>query len=103
MEEENLGIVIGTIISADKVKGADRLHIIKVDIGGEIVQIASGVPADFEQGHLINKQIPLKIDVQSVKIRGIESQARFITTIGANNKAVLLVPEENVPKGSKVW
>ncbi len=103
MEEESLGIVIGTVVSTEKVEGTNRLHIIKIDIGEKIIQVASGVPGDFEPHFLVGKQIPLKIDVNPVKVRGIESQARFITTMGVDKKTVLLVPKEKVPNGSKVW
>jgi len=103
VEEENLGIVIGTIISCEKVKGTERLHIVKIDIGEKTIQVVTGVPGDFEPNYLIDKQIPLKIDVSPVKIRGIDSEARFITTIGDNKETVLLVPEKNIPNGSEVW
>ena len=103
MTENELGIVIGTIKSTEKVKGTDRLHIIKIDIGDKEVQIASGVPGDFEPNALVGKQVPIKIDVDPVKIRGIESNARFIAIAGENNETVMLFPEKSVPNGSKVW
>jgi len=103
MKEENLGIKIGTIISVQKVDGMDRLYIVQIDIGDKIVQIATAVPSYFERDYLIEKQIPIKIDVSTIKIRGIESQARFLTTINENKKTILLVPEQKVPNGSEVW
>lgn len=103
MDEESLGIVFGTIISAEKVKGTERLHIIKIDVGDKVLQIATGVPGDFPEGYLIGKQVPIKIDVPTIKVRGIESQARFITTTGEGNKTILIIPEKKVPNGSKVW
>lgn len=103
MEEASLGIVIGTVVSADKVEGTNRLHLVKVDVGGKILQVATGVPGDFEPGYLVGKQVQLKVDVPPVKVRGIESQARFITAMGEGNKTVLLCPAHKVPNGSKVW
>lgn len=103
MEEKSLGIVIGTVISAEKVTDTNRLHIVKIDIGTKIIQVVTGVPGDFEENFLIGKQVPIKIDVDPVKIRGIESEARFITTVGNDEKTVLLIPQNKVPNGSKVW
>jgi tRNA-binding EMAP/Myf-like protein len=103
MNEEDLGIIIGTIKSVDRVQGTSRLCIIKVDIGGKEVQIATGAPSDFEQGYLTGKQVPIKVDVQPIKVRGIESQARFLTILGSNKETILLVPENKVADGSKVW
>ncbi|HLC56939.1 MAG TPA: hypothetical protein VJH95_00040 [Candidatus Nanoarchaeia archaeon] len=45
MQEENLGIIIGTVLEAEKIQGTERLHKIIIDIGqGKKVQIASGIP-----------------------------------------------------------
>jgi len=103
MKEENLGIKIGTIISVQKVDGTDRLCAVKIDIGDKVIQIAMAVPSYFERDYLIGKQVPIKIDVSPIKIRGIESQARFLTTINENKKTILLMPEQKVPNGSEVW
>ena len=103
MKESELGIVIGTIKSTEKVAGTNRLHIIKINIGDKEVQIASGVPGDFEPNGLVGKQVPVKIDVEPVKIRGIESNARFLAVAGENQETVMLFPEKSVPNGSKLW
>lgn len=102
MEETDLGIVIGTVVSAEKVHGTARLHIVNVAIGSCVVQIASGVPGDFEPGFLVGKQVPIKIDVAPITVRGIASEARFLTT-SDSGKTVLLVPAVPVPDGSRVW
>lgn len=103
MKEEDLGIRFGTVISAEHVKGTTRLHKIVVDMGDETRQIASGVPGDFEPGYLIGKQIPIKIDVKPVRIRGIESTARLLTTDDGKGGTVLVFPEQSVPVGSHLW
>lgn len=102
-KETDLGIRIGTVLSTEKVKGTDRLHIIVIDLGTEKRQIASGVPGDYEPGYLIGKQIPIKIDVEPVRIRGIESTARFLTTDDGQGGTVLIFPERTVPDGSHIW
>ena len=104
MKEEDLGIVIATVISAEHITGTQRLHRITLETAdGENVQIASGIAGDFPAGYLIGKQVPILIDVNPVKIRGILSQARFLATSDDEKKPVLLVPEARVPDGSKVW
>jgi methionyl-tRNA synthetase len=104
MKEEDLGIVIATVIDAEHVAGTQRLHRITLEIaGGEKIQIASGIAGDFPPGYLIGRQVPILINVNPVKIRGIASQARFLATGDANGKPVLLAPESPVPPGSRVW
>ncbi len=104
MQEENLGIIIGTVLKAEKIQGTERLHKIVVDVGeGKTAQIASGIAGDFGEGYLIGKQVPICINVKPIKIRGILSEARFLATSDANGTSILLNPEKKVPAGSKVW
>jgi len=103
VQEKDLGIVVGTIISAEKVVGSERLHRIVVDVGDRTVQIASGIAGDFPSGYLIGKQVPVCIDVKRVKVRGVESEARFLATNDDEKRPVLLHPERPVPPGTSVW
>ncbi|MBD3557336.1 hypothetical protein H6S82_00435 [Planktothrix sp. FACHB-1355] len=104
MKEEDLGIVIATVVSAEHITGTQRLHRIVLETAdGETLQIASGIAGDFPAGYLIGKQVPVLTKVEPVKIRGILSQARFLATSDGENKPVLLIPETMVPAGSKVW
>jgi len=43
MKEKSLGIVIGTIVSVKKAENSDKLHIVRIDIGDRIVQIATSL------------------------------------------------------------
>jgi methionyl-tRNA synthetase len=104
MKEEDLGIVIATVIAAKHVQGTQRLHQITLQVGnGETVQIASGIAGDFPPGYMVGKQVPILVSVNPVKIRGILSEARFLATSDAQDKPVLLIPEAPVPPGTKVW
>jgi len=104
MKEEDLGIVIATVLTAEHVIGTERLHRIVLEIkDGEKIQIASGIPGDFPADYLLGKQVPILVAVSPIKIRGILSQARFLATSDKGGKPVLLVPESSVPDGSQVW
>lgn len=102
MKEESLGIVIGTIVSVEKAENSDRLHIVRIDVGDRIVQIATSLASFFDEGQLLGKQVPIKTDVQTTNIRGVESEARFIAILSENKKPVLLLPEKAVRNGSIV-
>jgi len=104
VKEAELGIVIATVVEAEAVKGTNRLHRIRLDIGGgKLIQIASGVPGDFAPGFLIGRQVPVQVNVEPIEVRGIRSEARFLTTSGPQQETVLLSPVTPVPAGSKVW
>ena len=39
-----MGFVVGLVVSCEGVAGKDRLKVVKVDIGGEILTIATNAP-----------------------------------------------------------
>ena len=97
---EKLDIKIGKILSVEKVEGADKLLKLEVDFGGERKQILAGLAEFFEVKNLIGKQVPVIVNLEPRKIRGLESQG-MILVVDAE-KPVLLVPEREVESGSKV-
>ena len=102
MKEELLNIVIGTIVSVEKIEKTDKLYLVKLDIGNKIIQIATSLVSFFDEKYLINKQVPVKIDVPTIKIRGVKSEARFIAIMGKNKEPILLLPENKVHNGALV-
>lgn len=104
MKEQDLGIVVATVVSSERVLGASRLHKIVVDIGGgQTLVIASGVAGDLADGFLVGKQVPIQVGLPETRIRGIVSQARFLATSGEDGVPVLLHPHRPVVAGARVW
>ena len=71
MQEESLGIVIGTVIECARVPGTKRLYRLVIDIGERSVEIASALPHFLEEETLLGRQIPVKTDVQPVVMHGV--------------------------------
>jgi tRNA-binding EMAP/Myf-like protein len=103
--ETPTGIVIATVLAAEPVPGAARLHRITLEVaGGRTVQVASGLPGDLLPGAFIGKQIPIQVGgIEPRTIRGVRSEARLLATADDNGRPVLLVPEHPVPPGAEVW
>lgn len=102
MKEENLGIVMGTVISCDPIAATKRLHRLVVDIGDRSVEIASALPHFYAPGVLSGRQVPVKIDVQPVVIHGVTSTARLIAIRDRQGMPVLLLPQTTVANGDEV-
>ena len=102
MKEEPLNIIIGTITSVEKAENSDKLHVVKLDIGDKTIQIATSLASFFSKDELIGKQVPVKIDVPTIEIRGVKSEARFIAIMGDNREPILLLPENKVRNGALV-
>jgi methionyl-tRNA synthetase len=102
MKENPLNIVIGTISSLEKVEGTDKLFLLKINTGENEYRIATSLASYYQKNELVGQQIPIKIDVEPKKIRGVLSDARFIAVMDENKEPVLLVPQHKVSNGSIV-
>ena len=96
---KKLEIKIGTILSAEKVQGADKLITLEIDFGSGRRQLVAGIAETYEPDHLIGKAIPVLVNLEPRKIRGIESHG-MILAVDVGGKAILLHPDRDVPAGS---
>jgi methionine--tRNA ligase beta chain len=96
-----LDIRIGTVRAADKVPGADKLIRLEIDLGGEQRQVVAGMAHTYAPEEFIGKQVPIVVNLEPRKLRGIESQG-MILAVDVNGKPVLLLPDREVPPGSVV-
>ena len=98
-----MDIRIGTIVSAEKVEGADKLLRLEVEIGEEKPrQLVAGIAqhvADISA--LVGKQIPILANLESRMLRGVESQG-MILAASDEDGIVLLHPVRPLTPGSKV-
>ena len=98
---KKLDIRIGKILSAEKIQGTDKLMKIDIDLGTEKRQLVAGIADVYEPGPLIGKEIPVLINLEQRKIRGVESQG-MILAVDVEGKPVLLHPEREAPPGSVI-
>jgi methionyl-tRNA synthetase len=88
-------------VSAESVKGTDKLLKLEIDFGTEKRQIVAGIAETYQPDHLIGKEIPVLLNLEFRNIRGVESQG-MILAADADGKPVLLHPDRQVPSGSIV-
>ncbi len=98
---KKLDIRIGRVLSAEKVKGTDKLMKLEIDLGAEKRQLVAGIADMYEPDSLIGKEVPVLINLEARRIRGIESQG-MILAIDVDGKPVLLHPDREVPPGSVI-
>ncbi len=92
---------IATVLTAERVKGSDKLLRLEVDLGNEKRQIVAGIGKAYEPDSLIGKQLAVVTNLKPRKIMGFESQAMILAAEDAGNLAVLN-PEKLVKAGSIV-
>src|SRR5688572_17082906 len=95
-----LNIRIGTITEAEKVPESDKLMKLTVDLGEEVRTIVSGIAKWYSSEDLVGKQVPILVNLEPRKLKGVESQGMMLS--GDNEgSAVLLGPISEIPNGSQ--
>jgi len=100
---EKMDIRIGTVLEAEKVKGADKLLKLKIDTGIDVRTVVSGIALHYTPEEMINKQVSILVNLAPRKIKGIESNGMIL--MAENDKGVLSLvspTRENTNNGSCV-
>ena len=97
---KKLDIQMGTIVSAEKAEGVDKLLKLVVDLGSEKRQIMAGIAEIFpDPSVLVGKQVPILTNLEPRKFRGHESQGMMLAA-DEDGKPVLLHTKKKVKNGS---
>ena len=103
-----LDLRIGTIVEVAEHPNADRLTVLKVDLGDETRQIIAGIKSYYGPEALLGKQIVVVTNLQPRKMRGLESNgmllAASVTEDDELRDVVVLTtdPDRQVPPGAAV-
>ena len=90
---------IATIKDAQEHPDADRLYILKVDIGGSQRQLVAGIRLFYKKEELVGKQAVVITNLEPAIIRGVESQGMLLAA--QDEKGISLIsPERFVLEGS---
>jgi len=93
-------IQIGTIRSAEKIEGSDKLLKLQVDFGTEQRQIVSGIARYYVPETVIGKQCPFVVNLAPRMLKGVESQGMILAA--DNGQPVLMHPDIQVLPGSLI-
>ena len=98
---EKLDLRVGKIIEAVRVEVSDKLVQLKVDVGEEERQLVAGILTSYGIEDLPGRSIVVVTNLEPRSMMGIESQGMLLAADGAEGP-VLLMPDYEVPPGSKV-
>ncbi len=99
-EFQKMDLRVGTIRKAEAIRGSKKLLKLTVDIGEERTVVAGLAGHYFEQD-LIGKQVALVVNLEPVKLMGVESHGMVLAS-GDDSDLHLLVPDNATVPGSKV-
>ncbi len=91
---------VGKILEAREHANADKLFVLKVDIGKEI-QLVAGLRNYYDAKELIGKKIIVVANLEPVVLRGEKSEGMLLAAVD-KDKIVLITPEKDVSLGVRV-
>jgi len=100
-EFKKIELRIGKILSVEDHPDADRLYVLRVDLGEEQRQLVAGLRPYYTADQLQDKYIVVVTNLEPAVLRGVESQGMLLAA-GEGPKVVLLQPETEIAPGSKV-
>ncbi len=92
---------VAEIVSCSKVKGADKLLKLELNLGDEKREIVAGIAQYYTADELVGKQIIMVYNLEPATIRGIQSQGMLLAAKDGQGLAVLTVDRKIAP-GSKI-
>ncbi len=100
---KKVDIVVGEILSAEKVPETDKLLKLSVDLGeSQPRQIVSGISLYFPDcSVLVGKKCMFVANLEPRMIRGFESQGMILAVSSADGKFSLLEPNDEIPVGAR--
>jgi methionine--tRNA ligase beta chain len=98
----NIELRVATITAAEPHPNADRLMVLKIDLGTEQRQLVAGIRAHYEPAALVGRQIVVVANLQPATLRGVESQGMLLAASDADGRLAFVTPEKPVAAGSAV-
>ncbi|UFU01509.1 methionine--tRNA ligase (plasmid) [Radiobacillus kanasensis] len=97
-----LDLRVAEVLRAEKMKNADKLLRIQVDLGHEKRQIVSGIAKYYQPEDLVGKKVICVTNLKPVKLRGELSQGMILSGEDEEGNLSLATVEESLPNGSVV-
>ena len=100
-EFSKLELKVGKVLEVQPHPNADRLYLLKVDLGGEIRQLVAGLKNHYAPEQLAGRQVAVVANLAPAVIRGVESQGMLLAADDGATVA-FLSPEKPVREGAKI-
>lgn len=99
---KKIEMVVGKILSAEKILDTDKLLKLSVDMGEESPrQVISGISLYFPDcSLLVGKKCMFVTNLEPRVIRGLESQGMIMAVSTEDGKFSLLEPNDEIPAGT---
>ena len=98
-----MDLSVAQVLSAEPVKGADKLLHLTVDAGeGQPRTLVAGIACAYTPEQLIGRKVVIVANLQPRKLRGIESNGMIVAASVDGGKPVLAGFLEDIPVGARL-
>ena len=98
-----LDLRVATVLECKPHANADKLLVLKIDLGTEQRQICAGLRQHYQPEDLVGKQIVVVANLAPRQMRGEVSNGMLLAaTDAATGKVIVVAPAEQAGAGSKV-
>ena len=100
-----LDLRVAKVLEVSNHPNADKLLVVKIDLGDEQRQIIAGLRGHVTPESLVGKDIVVVANLEPRKMRGLESNGMLLAASsgeGDARKVVVLTTAQEVPAGSTV-
>ncbi|WP_047980705.1 methionine--tRNA ligase [Ornithinibacillus contaminans] len=97
-----LDLRVAEVIHAEKMKKADKLLKLQLDLGSEKRQVISGIANFYSPEEMVGKKVICVTNLKPVKLRGELSEGMILSGEDEDGKLSLATVEASLPNGSVV-
>lgn len=98
---EKMDLRIGKILEVKDHPNANKLIILKVDIGNEIRTIVAGIKEYYKKEELKGRNVVVFTNLEQKELRGIKSEGMILAAV-KDDKVILIQPEKDIEVGAIV-
>ncbi len=94
---------VAKVLEASNHPNADKLIVLKVDLGTEQRQICAGIRGQYTPEQLVGRNIVVVANLAPRMMRGVESNGMLLAASNADHtRVILLSPDSDIEPGSVV-
>jgi tRNA-binding protein len=96
-----LDLRVATVLEAREHPNADKLLLLKINVGDAEKQIVAGIRGHYSPESLVGTQIVVLNNLEEAVLRGEESNGMLLA-VGDGDRVILLRPDRECPPGAMV-
>lgn len=100
-EFTKIDLRIAKVLSVEAHPNADKLYVLRVDLGDGERQLVAGLKSWYTSEQLVGKSVVVVANLEPASLRGVESEGMLLACQDGE-RVMILQPEGEAAPGSKV-